>query len=54
MQAAPLRKTGELSFGVYLAHIPMIILVLSRYGVGPLQFSAAIAATLPPRPRFQR
>ena len=40
-----LRKTGELSFGVYLLHIPMITLIGSRYGVGPLQFSAAIAAT---------
>jgi peptidoglycan/LPS O-acetylase OafA/YrhL len=45
MQAAPLRKAGELSFGVYLAHMPIIILVLSRYGVGPLQFAAAIAAS---------
>ncbi len=45
MQAAPLRKAGELSFGVYLAHMPIIILVLSRYGVGPAQFAAAIAAS---------
>jgi peptidoglycan/LPS O-acetylase OafA/YrhL len=45
MQSRFLRKTGELSFGVYLLHIPMITLIGSRYDVGPLQFSAAIAAT---------
>jgi peptidoglycan/LPS O-acetylase OafA/YrhL len=45
MQAEFLRKTGVLSFGVYLVHMPMIVLIESRYGVGPLQFSAAIAAT---------
>lgn len=45
MQVGLLHKTGELSFGVYLVHIPMIVLIGSRYGFGPLQFSAAIAAT---------
>ena len=45
MQVGLLRKTGELSFGVYLVHMPMIVLIGSRYGFGPLQFSAAIAAT---------
>ncbi len=45
MRFAPLRKTGELSFGVYLVHMPMIVLIGSRFGHGPLQFSAGIAAT---------
>jgi peptidoglycan/LPS O-acetylase OafA/YrhL len=45
MQAGLLRKTGELSFGVYLVHIPIISLIESRCGLGPLQFFAAIAAT---------
>jgi peptidoglycan/LPS O-acetylase OafA/YrhL len=45
MQLAPLRRSGELSFGVYLVHMPMIVLIGSRYGFGPLQFSASIAAT---------
>ena len=45
MRVGLLRKTGELSFGVYLVHVPMIVLIGSRYGFGPLQFSAAIAAT---------
>ena len=45
MQGGLLRKTGELSFGVYLVHMPMMVLFGSRYGYGPLQFCAAIAAT---------
>ena len=45
MRVGLLRKTGELSFGVYLVHVPMIVLFRSRYGFGPLQFLAAIAAT---------
>jgi peptidoglycan/LPS O-acetylase OafA/YrhL len=45
MRLGFLRKTGELSFGVYLVHMPMIVLIGSRYGFGPLQFCAAIAAT---------
>jgi peptidoglycan/LPS O-acetylase OafA/YrhL len=45
MQVGLLRKAGELSFGVYLVHIPMLILIGSRHGFGPLQFCAAIAAT---------
>jgi len=45
MQSDLLRKTGELSFGIYLVHLPMIVIIGSRYGFGPLQFSAAIAAT---------
>jgi peptidoglycan/LPS O-acetylase OafA/YrhL len=46
MQTGLLRKTGELSFGVYLVHIPIISLIGSRYGLGPLQFCAAVAVTL--------
>jgi peptidoglycan/LPS O-acetylase OafA/YrhL len=45
MRVEFLRKSGELSFGVYLVHMPMIGLIGSRYGFGPLQFCAAIAAT---------
>ncbi len=45
MRVGLLRKTGELSFGVYLVHVPIIVLFGSRYGFGPLQFLAAIAAT---------
>ena len=45
MRFALLRKTGELSFGVYLVHTPAIALIGSRGGHGLLQFSAAIAAT---------
>jgi peptidoglycan/LPS O-acetylase OafA/YrhL len=45
MKVRFLRKTGEVSFGVYLLHVPMIILFGSRYGYGPLQFCAAVAAT---------
>jgi len=45
MQVGLLRKTCERSFGVYLVHIPVIVLIGSRYGFGSLQFSAAIAAT---------
>lgn len=45
MRVGLLRKTGELSFGVYLVHMPMIVLIGSRCGFGPLQFCAAIAGT---------
>lgn len=45
MRVGLLRKTGELSFGVYLVHVPIIVRFGSRYGFGPLQFLAAIAAT---------
>jgi peptidoglycan/LPS O-acetylase OafA/YrhL len=45
MQARVLRKAGELSFGVYLVHIPTIVLFGSRYGYAPLQFCASIAAS---------
>jgi len=45
MRTRLLRRSGELSFGVYLLHIPMIDLIGSRYGYGELQFAAAIAAT---------
>jgi peptidoglycan/LPS O-acetylase OafA/YrhL len=45
MQTRVLRKAGELSFGVYLVHIPTIVLFGSRYGYGPLQFCASIAAS---------
>lgn len=45
MRTGVLRKTGELSFGVYLVHIPMIVFFGSRYGYGQWQFCASIAAT---------
>jgi peptidoglycan/LPS O-acetylase OafA/YrhL len=45
MRMRGLRTTGELSFGVYLVHIPMIVVFGSRYGFGPWQFCASIAAT---------
>lgn len=45
MRTAALRKTGELSFGVYLVHIPMVTLFESRFGYGQWQFCASIAAT---------
>jgi peptidoglycan/LPS O-acetylase OafA/YrhL len=45
MRTAALRKTGELSFGVYLVHIPMIVFFGSRFGYGPWQFCGSIAAT---------
>ena len=45
MRTRVLHKTGELSFGVYLVHIPMIVLFGSRYGYGQRQFCASIAAT---------
>jgi peptidoglycan/LPS O-acetylase OafA/YrhL len=41
-----LRRTGELSFGIYLVHIPMIILMGSINGYGQWPFLAAIAATV--------
>jgi peptidoglycan/LPS O-acetylase OafA/YrhL len=45
MRTQALRKTGELSFGVYLVHIPMILFFGSRLGYGQWQFCASIAAT---------
>jgi peptidoglycan/LPS O-acetylase OafA/YrhL len=45
MRTRVLRKAGELSFGIYLVHIPMIVLFGSRYGYGPFQFCASIAAS---------
>ena len=45
MRAGVLRRIGELSFGVYLVHMPMIDLFGSRFGYGPPAFAAAIAAT---------
>ena len=45
MRTRVLRKTGELSFGVYLVHIPMIVFFGSRYGYGPWQFCASIGVT---------
>ena len=45
MRAGVLRRIGELSFGVYLVHMPMIDLFGSRLGYGPPAFAAAIAAT---------
>ena len=43
MRTRFLRKTGELSFGVYLVHIPIIIFFGSRFGYGPRQFCGALA-----------
>jgi len=43
MRASLLRRSGELSFGVYLVHMPMIDLFGSRFGYGQPAF--AIAAT---------
>ncbi len=45
MRIGLLHRIGEVSFGVYLVHIPMIVLFGSRYGYGDGQFCASIAAT---------
>ncbi len=45
MRTDRLRRGGELSFGVYLLHMPMIDLFGSRFGYGQPAFAAAIAAT---------
>jgi peptidoglycan/LPS O-acetylase OafA/YrhL len=45
LRARLLRRTGELSFGVYLVHIPMLMAFESRFGYGQWQFLASIAAT---------
>ena len=45
MRTRGLRKIGELSFGVYLVHIPMVVFFGSRFGYGQWQFCASIAAT---------
>ena len=45
MRTRVLRKIGELSFGVYLVHIPMIMFFGSRFGYGQWQFCASIAVT---------
>ena len=45
MQTRALRRSGELSFGVYLVHLPMIVFFGSRFGYGPWQFCGSIAAT---------
>lgn len=45
LRAGLLRRSGELSFGVYLIHEPMIGLFASRFGYGLSAFAAAIAAT---------
>ncbi len=45
MQTRVLRTAGELSFGVYLVHIPIIVFLESRYGYGQSQFCASIALT---------
>jgi peptidoglycan/LPS O-acetylase OafA/YrhL len=41
-----LHRIGELSFGIYLVHIPMIVLMGSLNGFGQWRFCAAIAATV--------
>ena len=45
MRLSLLRRSGELSFGVYLVHMPMVDLFVSRFGTGRPAFTAAIAAT---------
>ncbi len=45
MRIGLLRRIGEVSFGVYLVHIPMIVLLGSLYGYGEAQFCASMAAT---------
>jgi peptidoglycan/LPS O-acetylase OafA/YrhL len=45
MRTPGLRKIGELSFGVYLVHIPMVVFFGSHFGYGQWQFCASIAAT---------
>jgi peptidoglycan/LPS O-acetylase OafA/YrhL len=45
MRIELLHRIGEVSFGVYLVHIPMIVLFGSRYGYGDGQFCASIVAT---------
>jgi peptidoglycan/LPS O-acetylase OafA/YrhL len=45
LRARLLRKTGELSFGVYLVHIPMLMAFGSWVGYGQWQYCASIAAT---------
>ncbi|HZZ60082.1 MAG TPA: acyltransferase [Roseiarcus sp.] len=45
MRARVLRRSGELSFGVYLVHMPMIDLFGQRLGYGQPALAAAVAAT---------
>jgi peptidoglycan/LPS O-acetylase OafA/YrhL len=45
MRAGSLRRSGELSFCVYLVHLPMIDLFGRRLGYGQPALAAAIAAT---------
>ena len=45
LQTRVLQRAGELSFGVYLIHLPMIVFFGSRFGYGPWQFCASIATT---------
>ena len=45
LRAGFLRRSGELSFGVYLVHEPMIDLFASKFGYGLPAFAAAFAAT---------
>jgi peptidoglycan/LPS O-acetylase OafA/YrhL len=45
MRFSLLRRVGELSFGLYLIHMPMIDLFVSTFGTGQPAFAAAIAAT---------
>jgi peptidoglycan/LPS O-acetylase OafA/YrhL len=44
MRLSLLRRVGELSFGLYLIHMPMIDLFVSTFGTGQPAFAAAIAA----------
>jgi peptidoglycan/LPS O-acetylase OafA/YrhL len=46
MRIGFLRKFGELSFGIYLVHVPMLALINAKFGAGQWQFEVAIAATI--------
>ena len=45
MQTPLLRRIGQWSFGVYLIHIPTVVLIRSKLGAGQIQFIISIAAT---------
>jgi peptidoglycan/LPS O-acetylase OafA/YrhL len=46
MQTPLLRRIGEWSFGVYLIHIPMVIVLRTKFGDGQFSFIISIAATI--------
>jgi peptidoglycan/LPS O-acetylase OafA/YrhL len=45
MRTRLLRRIGEWSFGVYLIHIPMVIVLRTKFGDGQFSFIISIAAT---------